>query len=204
MQYFHGEAGLPVSKTFQDTISTVNGLKRQDFREWLFLPGMLFGAGEKWWGKGGKRETLHEGLDICYYRTTEPDIRQITPGTKIPVIYPGTVTTVIDDFLGKSIFIKHEQYRVKRATLYTAYGHTQPVSSLQPGVKVSESEIIGAAAETNRKRQGVPCHIHISAAWVPDELPGQGLNWEIMKNMILLDPLSLLELPYSGVSSLED
>ena len=197
MQNKEDKPGLPKSETFQQKILAVNNLNQGNFREWLFLPGMLFGAGEKWWGKGGKRESPHEGIDICYYRTMNHDIKQIEPGTKIPAIYPGVVAAICDDFLGKSIFIKHEQYQRTGTTLYTAYGHIIPTLEIQPGKKVRDGEIIGTAAEPGRNRQTVSCHFHISTAWISDKLPGQQLNWEIMKTVQLFNPLDILALPHT-------
>lgn len=186
--------GLPVSKLFQATLLTANGFSSQNFNEWLFLPGMLFGAGEKWWGRGGKREAPHEGLDICYYQTMNQDIKQIEPGTKIPAVYPGTIAAIINDFLGKSVFIKHKQYRRTGKTLYTAYGHTLPETKIRPEIEIKDGEIIGSAAVTRNKAQPVPSHIHISAAWIPDEYMEQELNWEMMKKFYLINPLGLLGL----------
>ncbi len=204
MQRHQSQDNFPAAKLFQEKLVSANNVLKKDFREWLFLPGMLFGAGEKWWGKGGKRDTPHEGLDICYYRTTNQYTKQIELGTKIPALYPGIVTAICDDFLGKSIFIKHAQYHKTGTTLYTAYGHTIPAREIQPGIKVQEGELIGTAADPRTKKAKVPCHIHLSAAWIPGVQPGNGLNWEVMKNVHLLDPLNLLEMPYVLISKLED
>ncbi len=204
MQTYQYRDSLPAAPLFREKLISANNALKQDFREWLFLPGMLYGAGEKWWGQGGEREARHEGLDICFYRTTNTDIKQIKAGTKIPVIYAGTVATVIDDFLGKSIFVQHEQFHRDGAMLYTAYGHTLPGIKIKPGKKIKGGDIIGTAADTRKKGGSVPCHIHVSTAWIPESQTVMELNWEVVKSVQLLDPLALLELPHKMIGKLEN
>jgi hypothetical protein len=200
MQNNQARVDLPISQVFQEQLITANRLNQQKFQEWLFVPGMRFGEAEKWWDKQGKRDTLHEGLDICFFRTIDHDIRQIPPETKIPAIYPGTVANICDDFLGKSIFLKHEQYHQTGKIFYTAYGHTTLLPGILPGTKVSGGEIIGSTADTVKNHRTVPSHIHISTAWISDELPVQQINWKIpgqAGTATFFDPLLILTLPYS-------
>ncbi len=42
----------PQDSGFSDCLVRCNGLSRAGFEEWVFYPGMLFGALEAWWGKG--------------------------------------------------------------------------------------------------------------------------------------------------------
>ena len=49
----------PLKKSrFTEFFILENGLDRQDFKEWLLWPGMLFDAGSKWWGNGAAETGL--------------------------------------------------------------------------------------------------------------------------------------------------
>jgi hypothetical protein len=198
------DSGLPVSNSFHARFLNINHLDKSGFKDWLFASGMLFGARAKWWGDGGERSIPHEGIDLKYYRTIEGKTTGIGPDTKIPVTFNGTVVAVIDDFLGKSVFVKHEQYHQPSAILFTVYGHTSHNSGIHPGMILDEEDIIGTVSDTGGKRQAAPYHLHISAAWVPDTLTLQEINWETFGQpgrVVFIDPLPLLKLPYSVVQS---
>ena len=45
-----------------------NGLDPDDFKCWVFSPGMLFDAPNKWWDDYGRRDFPREGMDFCLYR----------------------------------------------------------------------------------------------------------------------------------------
>ncbi|MFC1523619.1 hypothetical protein ACFL6N_02390 [Thermodesulfobacteriota bacterium] len=54
---------------FSDNLIHCNQLESQGFASWLFHPGMLTGADQQWWDECNRRQVLHEGLDLCWYRT---------------------------------------------------------------------------------------------------------------------------------------
>jgi hypothetical protein len=190
------DTGLPVSNSFHARFLAINHLDKSGFKDWLFASGMLFGARAKWWGDGGERSIPHEGIDLKYYRNIEGKTSSIGPETKIPVTFTGTVVAVIDDFLGKSIFIKHTQYH-----------NAAPGPEIHPGMVFEETHIIGNIANTSGRRQNIPCHLHVSAGWIPDSLPLQDINWETIADpesgVILVDPLLLLDIPYTVGQSKE-
>lgn len=154
----------------------------------------------------GKREMPHEGIDLCYYRDSAGEIKRLDAGAKIPVIFPGRVELVIKDFLGKSVFVSHNQFKHNEKRLFTIYGHTEPSPDTKRGTTLNEGDILGTIADPAERKLTVLPHLHISVAWIPDSLPTEEYNWNNISNpekISLLDPLDVLDLPHTIVSSLE-
>ena len=119
--------GNPIEpNSFHAWLLSANGLAECGFEEWLFDPGMMFGSDRKWWGGGGPRTTPHEGLDLCFFRVGLSATRRLLAGTKIPAAFEGTVVHMCDDYLGKTVFVKHQGIADEDRHLFTIYGHTQP------------------------------------------------------------------------------
>lgn len=194
---------LPVSRLFHERLIFHNSLDKVDFDEWIFRPAMLFRSYSKWWGDLGKRGRAHEGLDLCLYRTTEGDLHYLEEKTEAPVLFKGQVVKVSDDFLGKSVFVSHGFYNLNGCQLHTIYGHIRPNDNICPGESVSEGDIIGSLTDARKNGGVVPCHLHISIAWIPTTMRSQELGWEMMSNpakIVLLDPLRVIECPHSIVA----
>ena len=100
-------APLPAS-TFVERFLRLNGLDAGAFAGWELLPGMGFGERGAWWSDGADRGAPHEGLDLRRVRTRDGRGATLGPGTRIPVLWPGTVAAVASDFLGRSVFVAHE------------------------------------------------------------------------------------------------
>jgi murein DD-endopeptidase MepM/ murein hydrolase activator NlpD len=180
-----------------------NNLDSPGFKEWIFHPAMLFGSLRKWWGDLGKRQRPHEGLDLCLYRTREGNINHLTGGTKIPVMFTGKIIKVSDDFLGESVFVGHGVYNSNGGQLYTIYGHIKPGNNIRQGKRLSEGDIIGVITDTGNSDVAIPHHLHVSVAWIPDTMHVSELGWQTINDparVVLLDPLSVIECPYSIVS----
>ena len=141
---------MPTAADYFRRLAVINRL--DGFKEWVFEPGMQFGEKSKWWG-GGERTTPHEGIDLLNYRDADGNTIKINPGMKIPAIFKGTVTAIKEDFLGKSIFIRHPQYHETKMVLFTAYGHTEPDKGLFPGLPVKVNEIIGIVADGQQRHR---------------------------------------------------
>jgi len=131
---------------FTEYLIQENALDEHGFKEWIFYPGMLFNAVEKWWGNHGKRDKPHEGLDLCLYRDRWGNKRQLDEKTKIPAIYDGTVVGIVNDFLGKSVIIEHDLTDSDDNRLCTIYGHINPHKGLNVGRIVKEGDIIATLA----------------------------------------------------------
>jgi hypothetical protein len=188
------------SRLFNELLKSYNNLDKLGFQEWIFHPAMLFGSNRKWWGDLGKRDRPHEGLDICRYWTEEKEIRYLGEKTKVPVIFEGRVVKVCNDFLGESLFISHGTFERNGSLLYTIYGHIKPSSRLVPGHRLIGGDIIGTIADARKSSRTIPPHLHVSVAWIPHTVSAQELHWRIIRDLaevILVDPLCLIECPYS-------
>ncbi len=168
------------------------------FRNWLFKPGMEFGARETWWGARKPRPAPHEGIDLYCFADAAGRIRQLDAATRIPATFAGTIARISRDFLGQSIFLRHEIFAADGRQLITAYGHTRPLAELALGQTVAAGEIIGAIAAGPDKNPKIPGHLHITLAWVSASLPSAGLSWKNLgagRNITLIDPLTILSDP---------
>lgn len=192
-----------VSGIFSRRFVSLNSLDEAGFVEWLFFPAMLFGSRDKWWGGTGRRDTPHEGLDICMYRTSDGGTGYLGGDALVPVIFGGRVVRVIDDFLGKSVFLVHDKQSRDGDSLFTIYGHIIPRDGIHPGKTVSAGDCAGTIAGPLSKGRAVRPHLHVSTAWIPDSVPPEALDWSFLTTndgIRIIDPLSILDMPYSVVS----
>ncbi|GAX62004.1 metalloendopeptidase [Candidatus Scalindua japonica] len=188
------ENKIPESTFATSFLRHNNGFHIYEFKEWVFYPGMLFQDTEAWWKNNGLRPAPHEGIDFCYYRDKTGQVRHVGNGTKIPVMYTGDIVYIHDDFLGKSIYIKHSFKDKSGKTLHTVYGHTKPGNNQDLGKRVYEGDIIAEVAATSENSRIHP-HIHITMAWIPESLPCNQLNWESIGNsryITLCNPLKYI------------
>ena len=168
-------------------------MDRRGFKEWIFCPGMLFNAERKWWGDRGERSSDHEGLDLFLYRNNAGQILRLDEKTEIPAIYDGTVVRVINDFLGRSIFMEHGLQGNSR--LITAFGHTAPLKGIEAGSRVKEGDIIATIAKIIDPKAKIAPHLHITAGWISGDLEYETLDWETISNsekIRLIDPVDII------------
>ena len=191
---------------FTDFFLRENGLDSfEDFKEWLLCPEMLMDASKKWWGDFGIRDVRHQGLDLCCYRTSKDKIIYLNGHTKIPAMYDGILVGVINDFLGKSLILKHSIPGVEAGNFLTIYGHTHPVQSIHIGKAYREGETIARVADMDNSKSRVIPHLHLSIGLLSKPVPYARLNWESMSDpdtMRLIDPLQMID-RYSVVPSNE-
>jgi hypothetical protein len=178
---------------------TSNGLDKSGFFQWVFYPGMLFHSDDKWWGDWGTRKRPHEGLDICFYQGKDGAIFNLLPSAKIPVIYEGTVVCLLDDYIGKTLFILHDIYDANQNQLCSIYGHTDPCDTIRVSSPVGKGDIIATISDVKRKGVQMSSHLHLSLAWIPKSYEHQQLNWDklsVQAELILLDPLDFIGFNY--------
>ena len=181
--------------TFKSFFIKHNNFRTYGFKEWVFYPGMLFREMEAWWTDNRFRPAPHEGIDLCFYRDNREQVRRISNGAKIPAMYAGDIVHIHDDFLGKSIYVKHRINDKSGNVLHTIYGHTVPGNHHDTGKRVCEGDIIAevAAIPENSK---VPPHIHITMAWISESLPCKKLNWDTIwtsRFITLCNPLEHID-----------
>ncbi len=110
-------------------------------------------------------------------------------------MYTGDIVHIHDDFLGKSIYVKHRINDKNGNVLHTIYGHTVPWNRNDPGKRVHEGDIIAEIAAISENSKILP-HIHITMAWVPETLSGKKLNWETIGDprlVTLCNPLEYID-----------
>lgn len=173
-----------------------NGLLEDDFKEWVLFPEMLFMASGKWWGDRGKRRSLHEGLDLCFYRDLQDRICHIDAGMKIPVLYEGVVAGVFNDFIGESIIVKHYTHDNSNSEFYTIYGHTIPEGNMCTGRTVGAGKFIARVAGLTESKAGILRHLHISIGFpVSGEIAYDPLDWKDIgdqNKMTLINPIQVI------------
>ena len=193
----------PLSKTrFTEFLVRENSLGECGFEEWIFYPGMLFNAPDKWWGDQGKRDKPNEGLDLFLYRDQLDRILHLNKKTKIPVMYDGVVVGIVNDFLGKSVIMEHGFAAKDNRKFCTIYGHTNPHDGIHVGRVVKQGDIIATLADAGRSKTGISTHLHISVGWISRPVSYDLLDWETIGApdvMTLLDPLNVIDRSYVSI-----
>jgi hypothetical protein len=175
-----------------------NHLKHDLFSRWIFHPGMLFGSQYKWWGDYGKRSRPHEGLDLCYFLDQRGQLQVINKDMNIPAFCGGTVVNILDDFLGKSVFLKTATSG--GVILYFAYGHLNLVRTLKRGMEINPGTILGKLSETGTASSAPLPHLHLTMAYPRSDKEINEVTWDLIADdelFQLLDPLLILTDDYS-------
>ncbi len=187
---------------FTENLIRENALDINGFAEWIFDPGMLFNAQHKWWADRENRPKPHEGLDVCFYSNSHGSIQRLDENTKIPALFDGTVVKIIDDFLGKSVFIQHILPDGNNGRLFTLYGHTTVSEDLGVGKQVKQGEFITTLAAATRAKAAIPTHLHISLGWTTAPVLYDQIDWGIIgdRNILtLIDPVEVIDGRYTVV-----
>jgi len=190
------EPYVPEPSGFNERLIAWNGLRAAGFTSWEFLPGMRFGESTAWSRGGAPRDGAHEGLDICRYRTMEGGQLRLGDGARVPVIYPGEVVSIVEDFLGVSIFVAHEHCDSRGRQLHTIYGHLLPRTGLTPGSHLGAGDAVGTIADTSGNRRTVPPHLHLTMALIEREGGPERLDWGALQDrsrVLLLDPMMIMK-----------
>ena len=193
------QSGLPATR-FCEYVVNYNSLAEKGFVQWAFYPGMLFQSMERWWGNGGFRDKPHEGIDLCLYNDQSGSPHALDKAARIPVMYRGCVKSIIDDYLGKTIFVSHSIFNETGHQLYTIYGHVALLAGVERGVVLEEGEIVASISGTESKRFKIIPHLHISVAWIPAIISSEHLDWKMVNEspgITLMNPLDVLNSDYT-------
>jgi len=184
---------LPEPSSFTETFVSLNCPGEASRFRWSFQPGMLFQDANCWW-KPARRVHTHEGVDFCaYHAGQDGEVRKVGSDL-VPSLYCGEVARIDDDFLGKTIWMKHPAIQCDRLILFSALGHIIPNGTAIEGRTVGKGEEMGRIAPA-RKGALLAMHLHLSVFWAPPFLRSDRLNWQDLpaSRMIrLFDPLSIL------------
>jgi murein DD-endopeptidase MepM/ murein hydrolase activator NlpD len=151
---------------FQEWIGSLREESRM--ASWVFHPGMLFGDSIEWWGGGDQRRTQHEGIDFAEGIRPGFGICRIPEGTPVRAIMDGESVALLDDFLGKTIVVRHSDILNSNGDVfYTLLSHIQPVTS-ELGF-VAKGQILGSVGKSTKSR--TPAHLHLTGAWIPSHIP---------------------------------
>jgi hypothetical protein len=188
---------VPDPSDFSERLILWNGLRDAGFASWEFLPGMRFAERSAWWRNGGDRAgRAHEGLDISFYRIGDGSRLSLGAGARIPVVYAGEVVSVVQDFLGSSLFVAHARRDSRGRQLHTVYGHILPLPGLAPGILIGDGDAVGAIADTSGRKSPAPPHLHITLALIDRQGGPERLDWAAMgekSRVLLLDPMMMMK-----------
>ena len=184
---------------FSARLIEANGYDPDDFKSWIFCPGMLFEAPDKWWGDLGRRDFPHEGLDFCLYRDAADSLRRLAEGTRIPVMHDGRVRALFKDYLGKAVVIEHASTAARPGKVLSIYAHTNPQDGIRPGVKVRAGDIIASIAGTTHAKTNILPHLHLSFGRPSKDIVYDPFVWNQMRDpglVTLQNPQGLVDWPY--------
>lgn len=115
-------------------------------------------------------------------------------------MFDGVIVKIGDDFLGKSVYVKHSALDGQGTQLHTIYGHMKPGDGIHEGHVLKEGDVLGTVADARNRRAGILSHLHVTVAWIPDSLPPSDLDWKTIADphmVSLLDPLTITGGEYS-------
>lgn len=175
--------------SFLGAIALANRLSRSpESGEWLFYPGMLFDSPFKWWGDYQYRVTLHEGIDIRYFRTDKGDLHPLEAGSLIPCPEDGRILNICKDYLGYSMVIEHDHGPSTRLTSVLA--HIVPEPGITYNDHVLKDQIVARVSDAGTSP--LEPHLHFSIMEVPHTTPYDQMNWDLFssrKNIALINPV---------------
>ena len=178
---------------YLDLISQVNdlsfGLGNGQKVQWLFYCGMLFSAGDKWWGDFKFRHSVHEGIDITYYRTHPEKMQCFDDSIKVPAMDDGIILNICDDFLAQTLVVEHESSISSSKRVLFAYAHIIPEKGLKIGHVIQKSDVIAKVCSTHKNPLLRP-HLHFSCFEVSKNVLLKNLNWTLFSTNPDINPIN--------------
>jgi murein DD-endopeptidase MepM/ murein hydrolase activator NlpD len=180
---------------FSDLLCALNKPSLDDFHSWVFQPGMLFNAPNKWWGDRAQRDFPHEGVDFCLYKTLSGKTLQLSHHTNIPVIHDGIVKHIFPDYLGQAVIVEHDTLKSEKTTTISIYAHAIPMKQLHAGVCVKLGDVIATIADTRQSKTPIFPHLHYTLGMASTDIRYKGFAWNNMRDhdfVELLDPFDTI------------
>ena len=189
---------------FSNLLCAANEPSLDDFRRWVFRPGMLFQSPNKWWGDLGQRDFPHEGVDFCLYENVSGRTLQLTRRTRIPALFDGVVRQIFSDYLGQAILVEHDIKKTEHRKMVSLYAHTEPAEKTQTGVFVKQGDIIANIADTRSSTTPIFPHLHYTLGQVSTDLDYGTFAWDDMRDsdlFLLLNPFDAISDPCQASGS---
>lgn len=184
---------LEKKATFTKNFIKANELADNEFDEWLLTSGMLFEAENTWWGDQKRRKSQHEGIDLGLFRKRNQEVIGFNEKTIMSAIFDGVVVGVFNDFLGKSVFMRHEIANTDNRELCSIFGHIKLGGDICSGKILKEGEVVGSVADVGKS--GVKPHLHITMGWLEKEITDDVCDWNVIGKsevMELVDPIEII------------
>lgn len=162
--------------------------------KYVFLKGMLFSDPYQWWTTK-KRPCYHEGLDIATFLDYSATIQFFPAKTLVPVLLSGVAVHKHKDFLGHTLYVRHNQVRRRNKILHSLYAHVDIADDLRETIR---SEAIIASLSTVASPRIISPHLHISIAWIEENLKLEYISWENISGhpgIQLVDPINFITVP---------
>ncbi|MCK5312353.1 MAG: M23 family metallopeptidase [Desulfobacteraceae bacterium] len=195
---------MDIIRLYLEKIAEINNLDiakpDKGTGKWIFHHGMLFLSPDAWWqnrngSQPDKRRTLHEGVDILLFQGMSKQIQKLNTDTLVPSATNGEVINICEDFIGKSIIVRHNISFQQTLDLIFVYAHILPNSSLKIGTTLKQGDIIASIAKTDKKKTALPPHLHLSVIEIPKQIPAAHLNWDYFSDKTsrinLINPLTV-------------
>jgi len=185
--------------SFAEHLIFGNRLDALAFEHFVFYPGMLFATSDKWWGKPGRRHASHEGIDLCFFQTTDGRCGRLDDSIRVPMAEDSRIVRIMEDFLGQTLVAERKPSGAGNRRLYTLYAHICPDDGLSEGDRLARGEMFARIAPVADSGPPLPPHLHVSMAWA-DQLPDcREWSWKLLNQCgsgCFLDPLQWMALPH--------
>ncbi len=186
---FH-QPPMTTFKGYLQLLARVNGLGPNT--QWLFYPGMLQDSPAKWWDDFGCRPSLHEGIDICFFRNCDGKGMDFVWDLQIPALGRGIVLNVCEDFLGQTLVVEHDEFQSPENRVVFVYSHLAPFTGVKTGSPVSRGTVMARVFDTRIKNSRLLSHLHLSCIELPQAIPARSMDWTLFpfrENQNLINPV---------------
>jgi murein DD-endopeptidase MepM/ murein hydrolase activator NlpD len=136
---------------------------------------MLFGDHAEWWANGYRRRTIHEVIDFAEGLAPDGKIKSIPEGAPVRAMADGEIVSVLDDFLGKTVVVRHSSLTHENGEIFhTLYSHIQ-IAAESVG-SISKGGLLGRVGRSINTR--TPAHLHLTGSWIPKSIRSSEISME--------------------------
>jgi len=130
---------------------------------------------------------MHEGIDFVRGCLPDGSIQNIPEGAPVRSIETGELVLILDDFLNKTLIVRHSHIRDKDGSVFhTLLSHIQPEIS-SPGA-VRQGQQLGKVVKA--RDVGAPAHLHLTGAWIPEPIDASHITMDMIS--VSFNPIALI------------